>query len=683
MSLERLRNIGIIAHIDAGKTTVTERILFYAGKEHRMGEVHYGTAHMDYMEEEQERGITITSAATTFLWQGYTLNLIDTPGHVDFTAEVERSLRVLDGAVVVFDGVAGVEAQSETVWHQADRYEVPRIIFVNKLDRIGASPKRVLSMIEDRLTSGAIPVQVPIGIEGEFAGVVDLIDMVALTFEEDSLGKVVLRGEIPEDLVEECRAARANLVSRAAEQDDALTEKFLMEEELSPEEIRRGLRKGTLSRDLTPVFFGSALKNKGVQPLLDGVLHYLPSPPEAGSIRGTHPKTGEPEFRKPDPDEPLCALAFKTVSDKHGDLTFLRIYSGVLKEKGQLVNPRTGKAERITRIYLMHANDRVQIPSASAGWIVAVVGLRFTATGDTLCPKHRPLVLERMTFPDTVISMAIEPKTMADRDRLLETLDKMAKDDPTFTTGQDEDTGQIIISGMGELHLEVLAHQLSRVHRIEAKIGKPRVAYRQTIGREVVVDTTFDRELGDKRQFARVKLRVSAVSGEKKVSFGSAVKDREFTHPLLEAVKSGALSAAEGGVGYGYPALQLGILLLEAQVDAECSTEGAFSAASTQAMRDAFEKGGAVLLEPVMLVDVHTPEKYLGEVIGDLKKRRAEITKIEPRDDVRIITGHAPLANLFGYSSVLRGLTQGRANYSMEPHSYAPVPPEVAERFMF
>jgi len=471
MSLDRLRNIGIIAHIDAGKTTVTERILFYAGKEHRMGEVHHGTAHMDYMEEEQERGITITSAATTFLWDGYTLNLIDTPGHVDFTAEVERSLRVLDGAVVVFDGVAGVEAQSETVWHQADRYEVPRLIFVNKLDRIGASPERVLGMIEDRLTTGAVPLQVPIGIEGSFEGVVDLIDMKALCFEEDSLGKDVVCGDIPADMLEECRAARAFLVEKAAEQDDELTEKFLLEEEFTPEEIRMGLRKGTLSRAITPVFFGSALKNKGVQPLLDGVLHYLPSPPETGAIKGTHPKTGEPEVRKPDPDEPLCALAFKTVSDKHGDLTFLRVYSGVLKEKAQLVNPRTEKAERIGRIFLMHASDRVQIPSATAGWIVAVVGLRFTATGDTLCPKHRPIVLEQMEFPDTVISMAIEPKTMGDRDRLLDTLDKMAKDDPTFTTRQDEDTGQIIISGMGELHLEVLAHQLSRVHRIEARIS--------------------------------------------------------------------------------------------------------------------------------------------------------------------------------------------------------------------
>jgi elongation factor G len=683
MSLETLRNIGIIAHIDAGKTTVTERILYYAGKEHRMGEVHYGTAHMDYMEEEQERGITITSAATTFQWAGHTLNLIDTPGHVDFTAEVERSLRVLDGAIVVFDGVAGVEAQSETVWHQADRYRVPRLIFVNKLDRTGASPKRVLEMIDDRLTGNAVPVQVPIGIEGEFRGIVDLVKMTAFTFDDESLGKDVVEIEIPDDLREECDAAHSRLVERAAEQDDELTEKFLLEEDLTEEEILRGIRKGTLSRQLTPVFFGAALRNKGVQPLLDGVIHFLPSPLEAGAITGVHPKTGKPEKRNPDPEEPLCALAFKTVSDKHGDLTFLRIYSGVLKEKAQIQNPRTGKAERITRIYLMHANDRVQIPNAGPGWIVCVVGLRFTATGDTLCPKQKPIVLESMEFPDTVISMAIEPKTMADRDRLLEALDRMAKDDPTFTTRQDEDTGQIIIAGMGELHLEVLAHQLSRNHRIEANIGKPRVAYRQTIGREVTTEAVFDRELGERRQYARVRLRVSPAAGERRVRFASAVESREFRHDLEEAVRSGVMSAAEGGVGYGYPVVQLGVVLDDVTVDADASTDGAFAAATNQAMREAFEEGGTVLLEPVMKVEVRTPEEYMGDVIGDLQKRRADISEIETREDIRVITGRAPLANMFGYSSVLRSLSQGRATYAMEPESYAPVPPEVGEKFTF
>ncbi|MEN8148244.1 MAG: elongation factor G, partial [Planctomycetota bacterium] len=560
---------------------------------------------------------------------------------------------------------------------------VPRLIFVNKLDRLGASPTRVLDMVADRLTRNAVPVQVPIGVESDHAGVVDLIEMKALLFEEDSLGKDVVEGEIPEDLLEECREARAFMVERAAEQDEALTEKFLMEEELTPEEIRAGLRAGTLSREITPVFFGSALKNKGVQPLLDGVLHYLPAPTEVDAVTGTHPKTGKTEDRKPSDDEPLCALAFKTVSDKHGDLTFLRIYSGVLKEKVQLTNPRTGKVERITRIYLMHANDRVQIPNAGAGFIVAVVGLRFTATGDTLCPKHKPLVLESMEFPDTVISMAIEPKTIADRDRLLDALDRMAKDDPTFTTHQDEDTGQIIISGMGELHLEVLAHQLERVHKIQANIGKPRVAYRQTIGREVTAESTFEVELGDKRQFARVKLRVAPVEGEKKVAFANGVSEKAFHHAFEEAVKSGVTSAASGGVGYGYPAVQLGVMLLSVEIDPECTTEGAFSAATTNAMRDAFEEGGTVLLEPVMKASVRTPENYLGDVIGDLQKRRADISEIETLSELRVITARAPLANMFGYSSVLRSLTQGRADYAMEPDSYKPVPPEVAEKFTF
>ena len=683
MPLETIRNIGIIAHIDAGKTTVTERILFYAGKEHRMGEVHYGTAHMDYMEEEQERGITITSAATTLEWKGFHVNLIDTPGHVDFTAEVERSLRVLDGVIVVFDGVAGVEAQSETVWHQADRYRVPRLIFVNKLDRTGASPSHVLRMVADRLTKGAVPVQVPIGIEGSFRGVVDLVTRKAYEFEEESLGRDVKEIEIPEEMRAEVEAARAFLVERAAEQEESLTDKFLEGAEITPEEIRRALRKGTLSRAVTPVLFGAALRNRGVQPLLDAVIHYLPAPPESGLVKGMNPKTEKEEVREPDPEGPLCALAFKTIADRHGDLTFVRVYSGTLDVQTQVYNPRAERVERANRILLMHANDRVQIDKARAGDIVALVGLRFTVTGDTLCTKRDPIVLEAMEFPETVISMAIEPKSIADRDKLIDALGKMAKDDPTFRSREDEDTGQIIISGMGELHLEVLAHQLEREYRVQAKIGKPRVAYRQTIAGPATAEGVFDRETGGKRQFGRVVLEVRCLPGERKVRFVNETEAKSVPKLLVAAVKSAVRSSAEGGVGYGYPVVQLGVALKGATVEPDVSTEGAFEAATVQAMREAFEAAGATLLEPVMRVEVTTPEKNMGDVIGDLNSRRTEITEVETRGELRVVKGIVPLAQMFGYSSSLRSATQGRATYSMEPHSYAAVPPEIAAKFVY
>jgi len=683
MSLERLRNIGIVAHIDAGKTTLTERVLFYAGKEYKMGEVHHGTARMDYMEEEQERGITITSAATTFLWKGFKLNLIDTPGHVDFTAEVERSLRVLDGAIVVFDGVAGVEAQTETVWHQADRYHVPRIIFVNKLDRVGADPERVLAMIHDHLTPGAIPVQLPVGREDTFSGVIDLVDRVLYSFDEDSLGKEIVESEVPAELREAVEEARALLVERAAEQDEELVDRYLEGEDLSPEEIRRGIRLGTINRAITPVYFGAALRNRGVQPVLDGVLHYLPSPLDIGPVTGVNPKTGKEESRPPDPEAPFCGLAFKTVTDRHGDLTFVRVYSGSLKKGTQVYNPRVEKAERANRILLMHANDRVPLPLAETGDIVALVGLRFTATGDTLCPRHDAIVLEAMEFPETVIAMAIEPKTTADRDKLLDALAKMARDDPTFVTRTDEDTGQIIISGMGELHLEVLEHQLSREYKVEANVGKPRVAYRQTIRRDVVAESVFDRETGVRRQFARVKLEVRRYGGERRVEFRSNVGKGVISKPFEDSVRMGVLSAAEGGVGFGYPVVQLAVTLLDAEASETDSTETAFEAAATMAMRDAFDEAGALLLEPVMKIEVQTPESYLGDVIGDLNARRAEITDIEAQGAVRLVHGVAPLAQMFGYSSGLRSATQGRATYTMEPHSYAPAPPDVVARFTF
>jgi elongation factor G len=683
MSLARLRNLGIIAHIDAGKTTVTERILFYAGIEHKMGEVHFGTARMDYLEEEQERGITITSAATTFLWEGHKLNLIDTPGHVDFTAEVERSLRVLDGAVVVFDGVAGVEAQSETVWHQADRYGVPRLVFVNKLDRVGADPERVLAMIRERLTPSALPLQLPIGKESGFEGVVDLIDEVALRFDEESQGKDVIRGEVPPELAEAVRSARAELVERAAEQDDALTDKFLEEGDLSPEEIRQGVRAGTLSRALTPVLYGAALRNKGIQPILDSVIAYLPSPLDAGDVTGTNPRSEKVETRSPDPEGALCALAFKTIADRHGDLTFVRIYSGTLKQGMQIYNPRVQRAERANRILQMHANNRVAVPNAQAGDIVALVGLRWTATGDTLCERHKQIVLESMEFPETVISMAIEPKTTADRDKLLDCLARMARDDPTFTSRQDEETGQIIIAGMGELHLEVLQHALLREHKVDANVGKPRVAYRQTIAGPAEAEATFDRETGGRRQFARVRLQLAHAAEERRFAFEDRLAPGTISKVFSAAIQSGVRSACEGGVGYGYPVVQLAVSLSAAEAHDSDSTEAAFEAAANLAMREAFEEAGAVLLEPVMRVEVRTPEEYLGEVIGDLNSRRAEIHGVETLGEARTVQALAPLAQMFGYSSALRSATQGRASYSMEPHSYAPVPPEVAAKFVF
>ncbi len=683
MSLAIVRNIGIIAHIDAGKTTVSERILFYSGKEHKMGEVHYGSAKMDYLEEEQQRGITITAAATTFLWAGHKVNLIDTPGHVDFTAEVERSLRVLDGAIVVFDGVAGVEAQSETVWHQADRYHVPRLIFINKQDRIGADPERVRRMIADRLTPNAVPLQIPIGVEDSFEGVVDLVSREALRFDEGSFGKDIVRGPVPENLRDEVEEARAFLVERAAEQDEALTDKYLNGGDLSPEEIRRGIRTGTLAHRVTPLLYGAALRNKGIQPLLDAVVAYLPSPLDVGSVHGRNPKTGKAEERPPDPHAPLCALAFKTVGDRHGDLTFVRIYSGVIDGKVQIYNPRVDRVERANRICLMHADERLNIPRAEAGDIVALVGLRWTATGDTLCPKHEPIVLEAMEFPETVISMAIEPKTMADRDRLLECLDRMAKDDPTFATRQDEETGQIIISGMGELHLEVLEHQLLREYRIEAKVGKPRVAYRQTIGARADAEGVFDREMAGRRHFARVALSVYPIPSERRMQFSAGGVEGRATRLFVEAVHSGVKSACEGGVGFGYPVVQLGVSLTDMTVHDTDSSEAAFEAAANIAMREAFERSGAVLLEPIMRIEVSTPESFLGDVIGDLNARRAEIHDVEARGEVRVIKGLAPLARMFGYSSSLRSATQGRATYTMEPHSYAPAPPDVVERYSF
>ncbi len=680
--VSRLRNIGIIAHIDAGKTTVTERVLFYTGKEHKMGEVHEGLARMDWMTQEQERGITITSACTTFEWAGHRLNLIDTPGHVDFTAEVERSLRVLDGAVVVFDGVAGVEAQSETVWRQANRHRVPRLCFVNKLDRIGASFERSVESIRRRLESNPVPITIPHMNGQEVLGIVDLVTREYVTFDEETLGREVSRREIPDELVDDTELARAELVEAAADHagDDVL-ERYLEDGDLAADDLRSAIRAATLAMQMQPVLCGSALKNKGVQLVLDAVVAYLPSPLDVESVTGTDPRSQKPILRKLRADEPVSAFAFKTHGDSHGDLTYVRVYSGVLRVKDQVYNPRCDRVERIGKLVQMHADDRIPVDEVRAGDIAAVVGLRFTVTGDTLCPKNQAILLESMNFADPVISLAIEPRSSADKDNLETALEKLARDDPTFSTHIDEDTGQTIINGMGELHLEVLVRRLDEEYRVRVQTGKPRVAYRQTVASSSQAEREFEREVGEKTQYARVGLRLDPVPDLARTEFFQFGEMDSSARKFLPNVKSGALSSAEGGVGYGYPCVQLRVTLLAAATRDGDGTEAAFEAAANRAFSDAFEAAGCVVLEPIMQFEVQTPEQYMGDVLGDLSRRRAEISEMLDEDGVRSIRGTVPISEMFGYSTSLRSQSQGRASYSMEPHSYAPVPPEVADRF--
>ncbi len=679
--LERIRNIGIIAHIDAGKTTVSERILYYSGREHRMGEVHEGNTVMDWMEEERKRGITITSAATTLPWKTHRINLIDTPGHVDFTAEVERSLRVLDGGVVVFDGVAGVEAQSETVWHQADRYHVPRLVFVNKLDRMGADFPRVVEDIRARLAPGGapciLPMCLPVGREGEFRGIVDPVRRVMIRFEHEDRGKTVVEERVPVELSDAVEAARARIVEIAAEHgDDAATQKFLEGGDLSEEEVLAGIRRGTLDRKVIPVFCGSALKDIGIQPLLDAVAAFLPSPLDAGEVRGHDPEDIEKTvIRKPDRKGPLAVLVFKTFSEKHGDLVYMRVYSGTLKRNDQVWNAGKDKVERVGQLLRMHANHRESVDEAGPGDIVATMGLRYTVTGDTLCSKKEPVLLEAMRFPETVMSLAIEPRSSADKDNLGDALGRLAKDDPTFTARTDEETGQTVISGMGELHLEVLVNRLTRDFGVDAHVGKPRVAFRQTVAGTARGEATFERMVGEKRQFARVVLEVFPGDGKDHLLFGLA----KLPPVLRNAVRAGVRSSEQGGCGLGYPCVNVGCRAVDFTVHATDSTETAFEAAASQAFGQAFDAAGAVLLEPVMSVVVHTPEEFLGNVLGDLQRRRAVVENIEnPGPGLRVIRGGVALAEMFGYSTSLRSSTQGRAAFSMEPRNYAPVPPERA-----
>ena len=658
IDLNKVRNIGIMAHIDAGKTTTTERILFYTGINYKIGEVHEGAATMDWMEQEQERGITITSAATTCEWKNHTINIIDTPGHVDFTVEVERSLRVLDGAVTVFDGVAGVEPQSETVWRQADKYSVPRICFVNKLDRTGANFDRCVEMIGSRLGATALVLQVPIGVESDFIGVVDLISMKALTWRgETQKGEDYVVEEIPADLKAKCDAARHALVETLAENDDAIMEKYLGGEELSEEEIIAAIRRATLSYKLTPVLTGSAFKNKGVQPMLDAVTRYLPSPLDIDAIKGT--KMGDKSVeiaRKPDAAEPFSALAFKIMSDPHlGKLTFVRIYSGVLEAGTGILNSTKDRKERIGKIYRMHANKREEIPQASAGDIIAVMGLKDTTTGDTLCDPDKPVILESMDFPDPVIHVAIEPKTKGDQEKLGVAIQRLAEEDPTFHVRTDQETGQTIIGGMGELHLEILVDRMKREFNVEANVGKPQVAYRETITKKVDrIDYTHKKQTGGSGQFAKVQISMAPFQSkegqedpENGYEFINKITGGRIPREYIPSVDAGCQEALQNGVLAGYPMVGVSIELLDGAYHEVDSSELAFKLAGIQAFKDGAKQAGAVILEPMMSVEVTTPEDFMGDVIGDLNSRRGQIQAMDERYGSRVVKALVPLSEMF------------------------------------
>ncbi len=683
VDLAKVRNIGIMAHIDAGKTTTTERILFYTGINYKIGEVHDGAATMDWMEQEQERGITITSAATTCFWKDHQINIIDTPGHVDFTVEVERSLRVLDGAVAVFDGVAGVEPQSETVWRQADRYNVPRLCFVNKLDRTGADFYMCVDMIKDRLGASALVLQIPIGAEGDFLGVVDLVKMRALTWRgETEIGEDYVVEDIPAELQAKANEWREQMIETLSEADDAIMEKYLEGEEMSIEEIQAAIRRATLADKVTPVLTGSAFKNKGVQPMLDAVVAYLPSPLDIDAIDG-HKMGNEEEIllRQPSESEPFSALAFKIMSDPHlGKLTYIRVYSGKLQTGTQVLNSIKDRKERIGKIYQMHANKREEIDSVVAGQIVAVMGLKDTTTGDTLCDASNPVVLESMSFPAPVISVAIEPKTKSDQEKLGTAIQRLAEEDPTFQVRSDEETGQTIISGMGELHLEVLVDRMRREFKVEANVGKPQVAYRETITKQVKkVDYTHKKQTGGSGQFAKVQIDIEPTGGEEGgYEFINKVTGGRIPREYIPSVDAGAQEAMETGVLAGYPMVDIRMTLQDGAYHDVDSSELAFKIAGSMAFKDAARRAGPVLLEPMMAVEVTTPEDFMGDVIGDLNSRRGQIQAMEERAGARVVKALVPLSEMFGYVGDLRSRTQGRASYSMQFDSYAQVPQNVA-----
>ncbi len=681
-ALARLRNFGICAHIDAGKTTVSERILYYTGKEHAIGEVHDGSAKMDYMEEEQERGITITAAATTIAWGDHTLNLIDTPGHVDFTAEVERSLRVLDGAVVVFDGVHGVEAQSETVWLQADRYNVPRLCFINKMDRAGADFDASCASIKERLGATIAPLTVPVGFGDTFKGVVDLIAMTFLRFEGEQ-GSDVVTEAIPEDLADEMELRRGELLEALADHDDELMEVVLDGGELDAEQIHRVLRKAVLTASFFPILAGAALRNAGVQPLLDAVVRYLPSPIDVGAIQGVDPnQTSRERSVTPSRDEPLCALAFKIITDSHGDLVFARIYSGEIVQGKGVFNPRLGRHERAMRLLKMHANEREQVERAGPGEIVALVGLKLTATGDTLCEKTAPILLEHIEFPEPVISMAIEPKSAKDRARLDEVLARLSREDPTFRVQQDAETGQLIIAGMGELHLEVLKNRMVRDFRVDANVGKPRVSYRQTVAGSGSAAHTFERLVAGSEQVATVTVAVRAGASGSGIAIDVSADEASIPTAFRDAVREGIQFGAEGGLDLGYPVLDVVADATGGKAHETDSTETAFQVAAGEAFQAACHAAGVVILEPIMAFEVTTPDEFVGPISSDLVRRRAVLAGEEMRGARRVLRGTVALSAMFGYSTTVRSLSQGRASYTMTPSGFAPVSEADRKRLM-
>ena len=681
--IQKQRNIGIMAHIDAGKTTTTERILYYTGVSHKIGEVHDGDAVMDWMEQEQERGITITSAATTCFWKDYRVNIIDTPGHVDFTVEVERALRVLDGAVAVFCAVGGVEPQSETVWRQADRYKVPRLAFVNKMDRTGADMFHVVGEIRDKLKAKPVPLQIPIGAEENFKGVVDLIEGKALYFDEASKGQKFIYDEIPEDLRDEFAKWQQHLVESIAEEDESLLDKYLAGEEFAPEELVQGIRAACLNLNICPVLCGSAFKNKGVQPLLDAVVSYLPSPQEVPAIEGMDPDSGETIVCPCEDDAPMSALAFKLASDPYvGHLTFLRIYSGHIESGMSLINAANGKKERIGRLLKMHSNKREEIKEAWAGDIVAAVGLKHIATGETLCSGDRPVMLESMEFPEPVIEVAIEPKTKSDRDQLSQALQKLAKEDPSFRVSTDEETGQTLIAGMGELHLDIIVDRLTREFKDDANIGYPRVAYRESITKAVKQETKHVKQSGGRGQYGHVVIEVEPGETGSGFQFKNSIVGGVIPKEYIPAVEKGIAEALQTGVVAGYPTIDVSVNLVFGSYHDVDSSEQAFYVAGSMAIKEACQKAAPALLEPIMYVEILTPEDYLGDVMGDLNGRRGKVINLEPRMGTQIVRAHVPLSNMFGYATVLRSNTQGRATYSMQFDHYEQVPASLVEEIV-
>jgi len=675
------RNIGIMAHIDAGKTTVTERILFLCQKVHKMGEVHDGAATMDFLEEEQKRGITIQSAATTAEWNGYVINIIDTPGHVDFTAEVERSLRVLDGAVAVFDAKNGVEAQSETVWRQADRYKVPRICFINKMDKIGANFHRAVQTIKDRLGARPLAIQMPVGTEKDFAGFVDLIRMKYITFPDDGDGREYFEQEVPSEHLDEAKLRRHDMLEMAAEVDEELLDLFVEDQDIPEEMVMRALRSGTLAREFTLVLCGSALKNKGVRFVLDAVNDFLPSPVEVEAIEGTHPHSGEPVLRKPLRDQPVSLMAFKTVAEPTGDLTFVRVYSGVLEKGAKLYNPRTTKEERIGRLVRIHANKREPVESVPAGDIAAVIGLKNTVTGDTLCDPDNPITLMKMSFPDSVISMSIEPERSQDRDKLSDVIGRMMREDPTFRAQTVEATGQLVISGMGELHLEIVVNRIQRDYKCNVRTGPPKVAYKQRLRKDVDTEARYIRQSGGSGQYAVINVKFETQAGLPDLGFEfvDAVKGGSVPREYIPAVEHGLKDFWKSGGHGGIPIVDVRATLYDGKSHEVDSSEMAFRAAGVLAFRQALENN-SVLLEPFMKVEVTVPEEYLGAVVGDLNSRRGEVNEVDAQGDVRVVRGLVPIAEMFNYAGALRGATQGRGQYSMELAEYRDVPASIAAK---